>query len=105
MVDLGNLPIATLEAMKFGYALERIIREILLANPAHGPVQLNKTDLSNSFSCMDLNTDDVPKLGVVSPTKPGTKPMVALTLVFPMGWNNSPPAFYTATETVSDLTN
>ena len=36
-----------MEAMQFGHALERILREILLANVNHGFVYLNKTDLSD----------------------------------------------------------
>ena len=54
---------------------------------------------------MDLNTNDVPKLGVVLPTNTGTEPMITLPLVLPIGWKNSPPDFSTSTETVSDLVN
>ena len=104
-VNHDTLPLAAMEAMQFGHALERILREILLANPAHGPVKLNKTDLSDGFYRVDLNSDDAPKLGVVYPTKPGTEPMVAVPLVLPMGWKNSPPAFSTATETIANLAN
>ena len=104
-VNRETLPLAAMEAMQFGHALERILREILLANPAHGPVHLNKTDLSDGFYRMDLNSGDAPRLGVVFPTKAGTEPMVAVPLVLPMGWKNSPPAFSTATETIADLAN
>ena len=104
-VNKDTLPLAAMEAMQFGHALERILREILLANPAHGPVHLNKTDLSDGFYRVDLNPDDAPKLGVVFPTKPGTAPLVAVPLVLPMGWKNSPPVFSTATETVADIAN
>ena len=62
-------------------------------------------DLSNGFYRVDLNTDDVLKLGVVLPTNPGINPMSALNLVFPMGRKNSLPTFSTATETISDLAN
>ncbi|KAL7530974.1 hypothetical protein ACHAXR_003779 [Thalassiosira sp. AJA248-18] len=64
--------------------------KFLLANPAHGPAQLNKTDLSDGFYRVDLNlklnSDDAPKLGVVFPTKP-----IDVPLILPMGWKNSPP--------------
>ena len=33
------------------------------------------------------------------------EPMVAIPLKLPMGWENPPPLFCTATETVADLTN
>ena len=52
-VNAETLPLAAKEAMQFGHALERILREILLANPAHGPVLLNKTDLSDGFYRID----------------------------------------------------
>ena len=48
-VNTETLPLVAKESMQFGHALERILREIILANPAHGPVLLNKTDLSNGF--------------------------------------------------------
>ena len=91
--------------MQFGNALERILRKIILANPAHGPVLLNKTDLSDGFYQIDLNPSDAPRLGVVFPTNTGVKPMVTVPLVLPMGWVNSPPAFKTATKIVADVAN
>ena len=75
------------------------------ANPACGLVKINKTDLSDGFYHVDLNINDVSKLGVVFHTKPGTNPMVALPLLLPVGWKNSPLAFSTATKIFSDLAN
>ena len=77
--------------MQFGHALDRLLREILLADPAHGPVQMMKVDLSDGFYRVNLNIDDIPKLGVTFLTKPGEEQLVALLLVLPMGWKNSPP--------------
>jgi len=94
-----------MEAMQFGRSLERILREILFANPAHGPVQMIKLDISDGFYRIGLNIDDIPKLGVVFPTLPGDKPLIAFPLVLPMGWTNSPPIFLTATKTIADITN
>ena len=54
---------------------------------------------------MNLSIDDIPKLGVVFPTAPGQEPLVALPLVLPMGWKNSPPIFSTVTETIADMAN
>ena len=104
-VNADTLPLAVMEAMQFGHALDRILREVLLANPTHGPVHLIKVDLSDGFYRVDVNIDDIPKLGVVFPTTPGTTPLVAFPLVLPMGWTNSPPIFSTATETIADLAN
>lgn len=104
-INEETLPLAALESMQFGHALDRILREILIADPAFGPVQLMKVDLSDGFYRINLNIDDIPKLGVVFPTEPGEEPLVAFPLVLPMGWANSPPIFSTATETVADLAN
>ena len=104
-VNDDTLPLAAMESMQFGHALERILREILLANPALGPVRLMKVDISDGFYRIDLNVDDIPKLGVVFPTEDGEEPLIAFPLVLPMGWKNSPPTFSTATETIADLAN
>ena len=93
------------ESMQFGHALDRILREILLADPSLGETYLLKVDISDGFYRIDLNTEDIPKLGVVFPTAPGAQPLVALPLVLPMGWKNSPPIFTTATETIADVAN
>ena len=89
--------------MQFGHALERILCEFFLANPDHGHDQINKTVLSVSFYPVDRKTNEVPKIGVVLPNKLGTEAMIVSTLVFTMGWKNSPPAFSTSTETVDDF--
>ena len=104
-VNDDTLPLAPMEAMQFGHALDRILREILLANPAFGPVRLMKVDISDGFYRIDLNVDDIPKLGVVFPTVDGEEPLIAFPLVLPMGWKNSPPIFCSATETIADLAN
>ena len=104
-INADTLPLAAKESMQFGHALDRILREILLADPTHGPVYLIKIDISDGFYRIALNIDDIPKLGVVFPTLPGEEPLVAFPLVLPMGWSNSPPIFSTATETIADLAN
>ena len=100
-----TLPLAAMEAMQFGHALNRILREILLADPALGPVHLIKLDISDGFYHIAVNIDDIPKLGIVFPIPPGAEPLIAFPLVLPMGWTNSPPIFSTATETIADLAN
>lgn len=105
-VNQDTVPLAAMEAMQFGHALERILREILLANAAHGHVYMTKTDLSDGFYRVGVEPDDVPKLGVIFPSRPGqVEPLIALPLVLPMGWKNSPPIFSTATETIADIAN
>jgi hypothetical protein len=104
-VNQETLLLAAIEAMQFGHALDRILREILLANPHLGPIALMKLDISNGFYRIALNVDDISKLGVAFPTPSGHEPLIAFPLVLPMGWKNSPPIFSTATKTIADLTN
>jgi len=93
------------ESMQFGHALDRLLREILLANPTNGYTEMLKVDLSDGFYRINLNIDDILKLGVVFPSSDPNKKLVALPLVLPMGWKKLTPAFCTATETATDLAN
>ena len=104
-VNEETLPLAPSDAMQFGHALDRILREILLADPALGPINMLKLDISDGFYRINLAAEDIPRLGVVFPVKPGSKPLVAFPLVLPMGWKNSPPIFSAATETAADIAN
>ncbi|KAL3823120.1 hypothetical protein ACHAXA_006450 [Cyclostephanos tholiformis] len=104
-VNEDTLPLAAVEAMQFGHALDRILREILLADPAQGPIYLLKLDISDGFYRIGLAVDDIPKLGVAFPALPHQETLIAFPLVLPMGWKNSPPIFSTATETIADLAN
>ncbi len=104
-INEDTLPLAAMESMQFGHALKHVLREILLANPAFGPVYLIKLDISDGFYHIALNVDHIPKLGVAFPMAQHADPLVAFPLVLPMGWKNSPPIFSTATKTIADLTN
>jgi hypothetical protein len=97
--------LAPREAMQFGKALERILRQIVESNPTHGPVYLLKIDIADGFYRIWLNVNDIPSLAVSLPPLHGNTPLVALPLVLPMGWTESPPYFTTATETVADMAN
>jgi hypothetical protein len=104
-VNDDTLPLAPSEAMQFGHALERFLREILLANPKFGPPHMIKLDISDGFYRIAICPNDIPKLGVVFPNRAGCQKLVALPLVLPMGWKNSPPVFSAATETAADIAN
>ena len=93
------------EAIQFGHMLDRLLREILLADQSHEPPEMMKVDIADGFYRIQLNVGDIPKLGVVFPTRDSKEPLVAFPLVLPMGWVNSPPAFCAATETSADLAN
>mmetsp|Transcript_4673 Transcript_4673/g.5208 ORF Transcript_4673/g.5208 Transcript_4673/m.5208 type:complete len:311 (-) Transcript_4673:509-1441(-) len=70
-VNEETLPLAPKDAMQFGHALDRLLREILLANPDLGPIYLMKVDIADGFYRIHLNIDDIPKLGVIFPVKQG----------------------------------
>ena len=104
-INDNTLPLSPNEAMQFGHALDRFLRELLLCDPKHGPPKMLKLDISDGFYRLDVAPADCPKLGVVFPSRRGQPPLVAIPLVLPMGWKNSPPFFSAATETAADLAN
>ena len=91
--------------MQLGRALNRVLHRIATADPADSPVYLMKLDLSDGFYRVPLRDSDIPLLGVAFPVAPGETPLVAMPLVLPMGWTESPPYFCSATETIADLAN
>ena len=104
-INKETIDLAAKESMQSGHALDRILREILLADPAMGSIQLMKFDIADGFYQICINIDDIPKLGVVFPTPPGEEQLIAFPLVLPMGWKNSPPIFTTATGIGADMAN
>jgi hypothetical protein len=48
-INKETIDLAAKESMQFGHALDRILREILLANPALGSVHLMKSDIADGF--------------------------------------------------------
>jgi len=97
--------LAPREAMQFGQALKRLLHKIRFADPRHGPVYMLKVDIADGFYRIWLAARDAPCLGVAFPSMPGEAPLVAIPLVLPMGWTESPPYFCAFTETVVDLAN
>ena len=89
--------------MQFGHALERFLRELLLADPKLGPVELLKLDIGDGFYRCNVAIPDIAKSGLLFPVAEGEEELVAFPLVLPMGWVNSPPIFCAATETAADL--
>jgi hypothetical protein len=104
-VNADTLRHAPLEAMQFSHALQRVLEAIHNADPWYGPVYLIKVDIADGFYRLWVNTDDIPKLGVVFPAMDNMEPLVAFPLALPMGWKESPPYFCAATEMAVDLAN
>jgi hypothetical protein len=104
-LNRDTVKLAPQEAMQFGHALHRILHSIVDSDPQYGPVKLIKVDIADGFYRIWLNLDHIPKLAVAIPSLKGEEPLLALPLVLPMGWTESPPYFCTATETVTDVAN
>jgi hypothetical protein len=105
-INQETCPIAPTDAMQFGTALQRVIEDIVNANPRFGPVHLCKVDIDDGFYRVGIRPADIPKLGVIIPARTvDQEQLIAFPLVLPMGWKNSPPYFCAITETVADVTN
>ena len=81
-----TLQLAPPDAMQFGRALQRLLRQIHSANPHFGPVYLSKIDISDGFYRVGLCPRDAIRLGVLFPSLPGEQPLIGLPLTLPMGW-------------------
>jgi hypothetical protein len=101
-VNQATLRLAPTEAMQFGRALDRLLYRVWTADPTHGPVYILKLDLADGFYRVPLSQAAIPALGVLLP---GPDKLVALPLVLPMGWSESPPLFCAVTETIVDIAN
>ena len=64
-LNAENSPIAALSAMKYGRALDGLIREVVTADSTLGPVYVLKADVSDGFYLIGLKPTDAPKLGLV----------------------------------------
>jgi hypothetical protein len=76
LVNLDTIPLAPVESVQFGRALWRILTNIHKADPRLGPVFLSKVDIAEGFYRIQVNANDVPKLGVVVPTEPGQPQLI-----------------------------
>ena len=98
--------LSSMEAMRFGGALQRILRQVLTADPPLGPVYLSKVDLADAYMRLWVRTEDVPSVAFLIPKK-NTRDtqMVGLHLLLPMGYIVSAPCFCMATDTVIGIAN
>ena len=104
-VNESTIPHAPPEAMQFGRALPRILRDIRHANPRYGPPLLAKHDIKDGFYRLLLRIHDCLRLALVMPRYEGEEPLVAIPLACTMGWVQSPPTFCTMSETICDVAN
>ena len=104
-VNDDTVKFAPPSSMQFGKALERLLHKVRHANPAFGPVYMNKIDIADGFYRMWLRPDSSPALACAMPQYEGEPPLVAIPIALPMGWVESPPSFCAMTETIADLAN
>ena len=89
LINSETLPIACLSAMQYGWALDRLIREIVYADPAQDYVFLLKADVSDGFYRIGLRPKYAPKLGLIFPSGKEEEKMLAIPLTLPMGWKKT----------------
>ena len=85
-----------MSVMQYFRALERLIGEVVLADPALGTVNALKADLSDSFFHIGLCPMGSPKLGIFLTSEVEEEESLAIPLTLPMVWKNSPSIFCTA---------
>ena len=79
--------------MQYGQALERLIREVVIANPALEPMHVLKADFSGSFYHIVLHLTDAPTLGIVFPLEGEDEEFVVIPVTLPMVWRKLLPIF------------
>ena len=104
-VNQDSDALAPEESMQFGGTLPRLLHAIAQADPRYGPIYMGKYDLADGYYRMHLHLESILPLALLFPTADDETPLVALPLVLPMGWSESPPYFCAATETIADLAN
>jgi hypothetical protein len=104
-VNDTTIPHAPPEAMQFGLTLPRLLWNLRHANPKYGPPRLAKFDIKDGFYRLFLRPMDCLRLAVLLPRYEGESQLVAVPLACTMGWVQSPPSFFTMSETVCDLAN
>ena len=104
-VNAETVRLAPRDSMQFGKALPRLLSKLHHADTRHGPTYMSKTDVSDAFMRIQLQIRHIPHLGVLIPTYPNEEPLVALPMILPMGWVDSPPYLCAVTETTCDLAN
>ena len=84
----------------------RILKKVLTSDPRLGPVYLSKVDLADTYMRLWVRMEDVPSVAFLILKKtPRNTQLVGFHLFLLMGYIDSAPYFFMATETVADLAN
>ena len=99
-------PLSPMEAMRFGGALLRILKQVLTSDPRLRPVYLIKVDLADAYMMLWMRMEDVLSVAFLVPKKtPNNTQLVRFQLSLPMGYINSAPYFCMVAGTTADLEN
>jgi hypothetical protein len=98
-------PTAPPEAMQFGGALHRVLRQVRHADPKFGPVYLSKHNIKDGFYRMFLKADNCIRLAIILHKYEGEPQLIAVPMAATMGWRQSPPVFSVMSAMVADVTN
>ena len=66
--NADTLPVACLSAIQYDCALDRLLQDIVFADPALGPVYILKADVLDSLYRIGVRPEDAPKLGLIFPS-------------------------------------
>ena len=88
--------------MRFGVALQRILKQVLTANPRFGPVHPSKVDLVDVYMRLWLRMEDVPSVPFLIPKKKSRDTqLVGFHISLPMGYLYNSPYFCMPADMVS----
>ena len=104
-LNYETLTIAYLSTMKYGQALYRLIREVVIVNPSLGPVHILKAYDSDSSYHIGLRPTYTSNLGLFFPSEGEDEELVEIPITLPMGWETFPTIFFTSADTAADLAN
>ena len=91
--DIAEL-LSPMEAMRFGGALLRILKQVVTADPFLGPVYLGKVDLVGSHMRLWVSMKDVPSVAFLIPKNtPRDTHLAGFHLSLPIGDIDSAPYF------------
>ena len=102
-INSGSLLIYALSAIKCGQVLDRLIREVVIADPDLGPIYALKADISDGFYRISLRPADAPNICLFFLSDGQGEELVAIPITLSMVCKNYPPISCKATLIVSDL--
>ena len=89
-INTKYLTISAFSTIQYCRALDRILKEVVLLDPALVPVYFLKSDVSNGFYRIILRAEYTSNLGLVFYSGVNKDDLVTILFTTLMGWNNSP---------------